>query len=513
MLRLLSLLIVLNAVVVTPVAAQTVVLDPSFGTGGVATPFVGEASAAYDALLLDDGSIVLAGQISEEAGIIRLTSGGLLDTSFGTEGSITFSFPDRTSYVSDVARLPDGRLLVVGGVSNLQRNAIDFSFAARTTANGVLDPSFNDDGLFTAGFSGSSAVFGNVELLPDGRILIVASAAGEGISMARFEGNGDLDLTFGTNGVATINLPVSVNDALLLGDGRLLLSGIQTEGSGTTVRGDAVLVRVTTSGALDMAFGTNGVALVDLGGHLDYFFGISLDTDGRIVVAGTSSGTLSDSDASTAVVARFTSAGRLDTSFGDEGVAVVTGQARGSATALRPDGRIVLTGTRNDISPLVAQLTSSGVLDVSFGSGGIADVDAGSEAVTLDGAVYPDGDLLISGYTYSTQMEEPRSMLALRLTTQTVAAEGGPSDVFGLQHAGQHPSLRPRLRLTLDRPQAVRVEVVDALGRAAAHLYDGTLGAGTHVFGGPAGLAPGLYVARAVGEAGETSVLPVVIVR
>lgn len=60
------------------------------------------------------------------------------------------------------------------------------------------------------------------------------------------------------------------------------------------------------------------------------------------------------------------------------------------------------------------------------------------------------------------------------------------------------------VRVTLPSAEAIRVSVVDALGRTAAVLHDGTLGAGEHALS-VRGLAPGVYTVRVQGAAGVSA--------
>ncbi len=92
---------------------------------------------------------------------------------------------------------------------------------------------------------------------------------------------------------------------------------------------------------------------------------------------------------------------------------------------------------------------------------------------------------------------------AADFSTPPVAQETRPDgSVVSLVVAGANPFRgTTRLALTLDRPQDVRVEIVDLLGRTVQTLHDGAMSAETEMLEvSSAGLAPGVYVVRAIGE-------------
>ncbi|HLA64623.1 MAG TPA: hypothetical protein VK610_09370, partial [Rhodothermales bacterium] len=108
------------------------------------------------------------------------------------------------------------------------------------------------------------------------------------------------------------------------------------------------------------------------------------------------------------------------------------------------------------------------------------------------------------GYT-AGPTEASRKVFAVYVTPDPLAAEGGPT-VGPLALGAPTPNPvadRAALTLALARPQTVRVEAFDAVGRRVALLHDGPLAAGAHALTlDAAALAPGLYVVRATGAEG-----------
>jgi uncharacterized delta-60 repeat protein len=122
-------------------------LDPSFGTGGVATAdFEGEEQAV-GLVRQDDGKLVAAAWVSEPSGIYglrlaRFDDVGVLDASFGTGGKILSSFLGRSSQAKGLTIQADGKL-VAGGRGSGDGTSIDFALARYVTAVPVLDVSLD----------------------------------------------------------------------------------------------------------------------------------------------------------------------------------------------------------------------------------------------------------------------------------------------------------------------------------------------------------------------------------
>jgi uncharacterized delta-60 repeat protein len=98
---------------------------------------------------------------------------------------------------------------------------------------------------------------------------------------------------------------------------------------------------------------------------------VAIQTDGKILVAGTSNGR---QDAAEMAVVRYNTNGSLDSSFGSGGIAqtaVVAGRCW--AVALQSDGKIVLAGqgagSYSEVHGAVARYTASGAVDTTFGAG------------------------------------------------------------------------------------------------------------------------------------------------
>jgi len=359
-------------------------LDPTFGTGGtVTTDFGGTGAAVRTVAVQSDGKILTAGVAGFNGvanfALARYNSDGTLDASFGTGGKVTtaFDFPGSFGRVFTVVRQPDGKFVAVGStVINLFAN-----FAlARFNANGTLDASFGTDGIVTTGF-GVSAEATSVAVQADGKVVAAGFANLDGahdFALVRYNSNGTLDASFGTGARVTTAFPSSPGfseaqafSVAVQADGRIVAAGDAVVGGGF----DFALARYNSNGTLDTSFGTGGLVTTDFAGANDQAESVAVQPDGRIVAAG-AAGPYANGGFDFAL-ARYNSNGTLDTSFGTSGK--VTSDFAGandvpsepSAIALQGDGKIVVVGqTGNVYDFALARYNSNGTLDTSFGTSG-----------------------------------------------------------------------------------------------------------------------------------------------
>ena len=100
-----------------------------------------------------------------------------------------------------------------------------------------------------------------------------------------------------------------------LDDGRLVAAGQ----GGTASAPDFALARFHPDGTLDTSFGTGGVVVADFAGGFDVIYGLAVQSDGKLVAAGT----VESVDSADIAVARYLPDGDLDPTFGDGGLVTV----------------------------------------------------------------------------------------------------------------------------------------------------------------------------------------------
>jgi len=238
-------------------------LDTSFSTNETGGSFVQTIE------LQTDGKIIIGGQLGNYdgvagRGIVRLNSGGTLDTPLGLNSGLQ-------NTVYDIALQADGKIVAGGnffviGSSPLQSNI------ARLNANGTLDSSFNIG-------SGADNNVQAVTVEPDGKILVGGSFAvfngAPRNQIARLNANGSFDTSFtagitGSSGVWTIKTQP---------DGKILLGGFIGFVNGINRRG---IARLNADGSLDVSFYPTGGA----GGANNLVRAVALQTDGKVLIGG-----------------------------------------------------------------------------------------------------------------------------------------------------------------------------------------------------------------------------------
>lgn len=136
---------------------------------------------------------------------------------------------------------------------------------AAFAADGDLDASFGTNGIVTDNFNGSFGIFTrSVKIQTDGKILTGSAVLGADFQnfdfgILRYNTNGTLDTSFGTNGRQIVDVDggsESLPTILLQADGKIIIVG-QRIVTGQSVRG-IVLTRLNSNGSFDTSFGTNG---------------------------------------------------------------------------------------------------------------------------------------------------------------------------------------------------------------------------------------------------------------
>ncbi len=283
--------------------------DTTFGFGGRVTTNIREIAGApvsdtNDVIngiaLQPDGRIVAVGNTSYEVttsnGIIgtalnfavaRYAPNGALDTSFNGRGVYVSSNGNGEAYA--VALQMDGKAIVAGR----RLSSVISMSVTRFNTNGTLDSTFDSDGTALVSFGGGFAIARSVIVQPDNRVVVAGSTNGGvaplDFALARLNPDGALDPTFGTGGKVTTDFNNASDNALavaLQSNGKIVVAGVASPARDSGGSPDFALARYNTNGTLDGTFGTNGKALTDFDTRLDAVNAVALQSDGRIIAAG-----------------------------------------------------------------------------------------------------------------------------------------------------------------------------------------------------------------------------------
>ena len=288
----------------------------------------------------------LGNQRDTKFALARLNSDGTLDAGFGVGGKVLTDFTSGYDYAAGVAVQTDGKIVVVGTTGSGK-----FALA-RYNSDGTLDPSFGGHGKVMTGFSAGGSGASAVAIQADGRIVVVGTAGqgwDTKFALARYNIDGTLDATFGRGGKVMTGFTSGSDSArgmAIQADGKIVVVG--EDGSGHLVRSDTkfALARYNGDGTLDASFGVNGKVRTDFTPWGDGASGVAIQADGRIVVVGTAAG---QGDTKFAL-ARYNSDGTLDATFGSNGKVETDFTPRGdgaAGVAIQADGRIVAAGMAN----------------------------------------------------------------------------------------------------------------------------------------------------------------------
>ncbi len=262
-----------------------------------------------------------------------------------------------------------------------------------------LDPTFGSGGKVISSPNGSNSIRGyGMALQSDGKIILVGGYDSQGPSFiaARYNVDGSLDTTFGTNGWVSVtfggNLDIAVSVAIQ-SDGKIVVAGLAN-----TPNQDAALARLNPNGTLDTTFSGDGKVTVNFvdfqGSYPDYISVVKIANDGKIVFAG---GALGSNFSYKAIVGRLNPDGSLDTTFDGDGT-LVGAQGSGSWKDLvvLADGAIVLvSGASSQFfsSMSAVKYSNSGASDWSYGRSVIPGCYIGLNGI----AAQPDGKVVVVG--------------------------------------------------------------------------------------------------------------------
>ncbi len=353
-----------------------------------------------------DGSFFAVGTISDTAEatadhrtlLVKFTAAGAVDRSFGTNGFVSHNIVVGTS--GEVARgivvQPSGKIVVgatveaTGAMDPRDRNVALLRF----NADGTVDNSFGTAGVVTLNLS-EGAVNGtaytadgmwSLSQYSDGRIVVAATqrrmgALDNDFAIVRTSVDGERDMSFGTNGVFALdieNRPADVRTASVRPDGTIVVAGYYSDAM-SVVR--PVLFELTSAGALDTRFGTNGVYNeVVLNAATESYAAAPQGTS--FVTAGY--GRNATTENLDWISLRITANGTRDRSYGVDGVArfdFMGFNDNARTLVVLPDERVLLVGgsrsSETNSDGTIAMLTRNGALDTSFGTNGKMRFDLG----------------------------------------------------------------------------------------------------------------------------------------
>ncbi|KYC42820.1 hypothetical protein WA1_11880 [Scytonema hofmannii PCC 7110] len=397
-----------NEVVSIKLLPQAGDLDPSFGIGGkVITDFGSNSDRASSVAMQSDGKIVVLGYANDpttpnnEYAIARYNVDGSLDNSFGTGGKIITDISRNNNKNHQVVLQPDGKILVAGG-GYTGNNSNDF-LIARYNLDGTPDSSFGSNGKVTTSISTNTDEGYSVAIQADGKIVVAGSTyngSNHDSALIRYNIDGSLDTSFGNGGKVITPVVANSYDVFesiaIQSDGKIVVAG---SANNNATNSDFTLVRYNPDGSLDSSFGNGGQIVTPISGAYDWVSSIAIQSNGKIIVAGQGNYEFA--------LARYNTDGSLDTTFGNSGKVITD---MGSSTSgiesisIQSDGKIVaagylFTGSITDFTEFaVTRYNADGSLDSSFGNGGKVITPISNTVDMAYGlALQSDGNIVVVG--------------------------------------------------------------------------------------------------------------------
>ena len=280
---------------------------------------------------------------------------------------------------------------------------------AAASAGGPLDPTFDGDGIAVTAFT-SGAQAEAVAVQPDGKIVAAGYTFNYDLALARYNADGSLDGSFDGDGMVELDLGERVeqaHDLVIQADGKIVVAGNAGDGYGPGA--DFLLVRFNADGTLDATFDGDGVSRHEVGGG-ERWFGVALQADGKLVVAGSRlyNDTSLGFDRYQFAAGRYNADGSPDTSFDGDGFAFTDFQSGSEAldVGLQADGRIIAAGwaepdpdgvSEEDFA--LARYNVDGSLDSSFDGDGRVVTNITQSELVRGVALQADGKIVAAGPT------------------------------------------------------------------------------------------------------------------
>lgn len=338
------------------------VLDTSFGDQGEWICDEPNFFIADNVVVQPDGKILLTGYNDSSFVVVRLLPNGVYDLSFGNGGKAYFKVWPGTQgcKINDLGLQSDGKIVVCGFSLYTDAEAM----VARLNVNGTVDSTFGDFGsrsIQAAALGGARVMVSRIGVGEDDQIIASGFYSPTGQAavgyVVRYQANGQLDATFGDNGVTRIPFMSPIGDVFVLPTLQsLLLCGVYDtlENVRTTA-----LYRLRPDGKIDSIFADNGRSYFPTDNGSNTPRNGFLQPDGEVMVFG-------NLNAGLGFLGRFNSDGSIDKTIGPNGTLITTEYYADGF--VQPDGKIVTAGPFTFSGPTeeasILRYTGAGTLGV-----------------------------------------------------------------------------------------------------------------------------------------------------
>lgn len=412
------------------------VLDATFNNTGIVNYFGNGVEGDAGIRIISDhgGNILVSGWSTSltntETAIWRYKSSGLLDSSFGNNGVVLNSVDNNATTGADIAIDDLDNIYVISRYINGYKYSI-----IKYTSDGILDTTFGNNGVVTYDeyfFNVANAI----TLDTSGNIFVTGYTfdINEYMTIWKYNSDGSLDTSFGNNGLATYPCTTDVST---IGEGDLGRA-IQIDQNGNIIVAGQILKqyfdgidvlydypimalwRYKSNGTIDITFGSNGVSTYQGLGYNDYANNLSINSSGKIIVTGQS---YSETGDPRIAIWQYNIDGTLDPTFNNSGIVIYSGEGRwdffgGTSIVTDTSDNILVTGlSRNNLhvdQMIILKYKTDGHLDNVFNNSGVITssgsyLDARGNGITLD----ETGNILVTGISGSDSSHDYRNCMTI----------------------------------------------------------------------------------------------------
>ena len=354
--------------------------------------FISSTQVIYDRpniKSLNSGKILLSGSSNYNFNLIQLNENGSFDTSFGNNGVVYYSVNtrNRSSYMF----IKEDNKIITGGSSHSNTGSnISKTTQLQFSQTGQFESSINFNTQF-----GISRINSVVEQ-STGKIIAFCenqTPTSDDVLFARYNSDGSIDSSFGTNGTITLFTGVP-NKMIQLSNGKLA----------TCYLNSPFINMYNSNGTLDTTYGNNGTVNIDvLNSFTSNVNTIKSSLDGTIFVA------CSTNSANFGIL-KVLPNGTTDTSFGTNGLALIdfnyfstTDLEIARDIQILSNGKIIVTGFLRFSSQIIATavvcLLPNGTIDTSFGTNGKIITQYGNYTTPADVIKFEDDTFMINYFS------------------------------------------------------------------------------------------------------------------
>ena len=398
---------------------------------GVVTTDVGiNESYSFGVAQQNDGKIISLGHLSGVNSFVvtRYNLDGTLDLSFAENGIqlVSNGTGSNVLNISSLMLQQDGKILLIGEYRGI--NSLVHAHIIRLNIDGTMDTTFGAQGMLSIQ---EVREVNGATLQSNGQIVITGANNDFNIILARFNTDGSPDNSLGTNGILVQPDDASVAESVTIqSDGRIIIAGYLSKvpPGGGNYNKELFAMRFLENGDFDENFATSGIfshtGIVSQGNS------VLVQEDGGVVIGGVQDGR--------AMVMRLTSDGALDNTFNDDGI-FSFGQSDSNSRIYnmvqQHDGKILGYSMINAVIS-VLRLNSDGSLDSTFigedeQAEGIITTDITIASSHLEGRddsliQQEDGKILVAGYTFTDAMgNSNKAIMALARYNSDGSADAG----------------------------------------------------------------------------------------